>query len=126
MAMQTCTACGRPARKTKIALVPSHGGGTGRARVCLDCFGRAVTIVPLVAGRCACGAVATSCVGCVRKNEARDAGDVVKAAAKKLRQIAAGYRAAKARAGDSVDTNYAEGRAAGLDQAADVLDAGDF
>ena len=124
--MSACTACGRQVRKTKIALVPSAGGGTGRARVCLDCFARAVTIVPLVAGRCSCGGVATSCVGCVRDAAPRDAAAVVKAAAAKLRKIGAAYRSEAHRAGDSVDTNYAEGRAAGLDQAADVLDAGDF
>lgn len=122
MAMMNCAACGRGARKTKIALIPSHGGGTGRARVCLDCFSRAVIIVPVVGTRCACGAPALACVACVRKHETRDAAAVVKAAAFRIRQTAKAYEGSP----DESEQEHRDGRVAGLNQAADLLDAGNF
>lgn len=114
--MKRCKSCGRACRKTSLALVPTDEG-VKRARVCAACIARGITIIPTTgAQRCTCGELASTCVGCARKRETRDVAGVTKAACKKLRKLAGAYRASGSR----------DGRAEGLEMAADILEAGDY
>lgn len=114
--MKTCKACGRACRKTALALVPTDEG-VKRARVCSACLSRGVTIIPTAgAQRCTCGALATTCLPCGRKRESRETSELTRAAAAKLRKLAKAYATTGAR----------EGRSIGLEQAADILETGDF
>ncbi len=114
--MKRCKACGRACRKTQLALVPTVEG-VKRARVCAQCIARGITIIPTTGAQlCLCGSLATTCLPCGRKKEKRDHVELVKAACAKLRKLAGAYRASGSR----------DGRGDGLDQAADILEAGDF
>lgn len=102
-----------------------------QVRACSSC---ARSAVPLVAGRpaslCSCGASATTCDACAGKEAdkaRRPPAEPFKAAAKKLRGLAAGYRASTgAVRADDVESARTDGRADGLEQAADILDARDY
>lgn len=112
--MKRCKACGAACRKTQLALVPTEEG-VKRARVCARCIARGVTIIPTSgAQRCLCGELATSCLPCARKKEKRETTDATNAAATKLRKLAGAYRASQPE------------RSSGLEQAADILEAGDY
>jgi hypothetical protein len=110
--MATCGACGRPCRVTQHALVAQPDGGVTRKRVCNDCFGGAIHLCPSV----------TQVQKGVdeQKVQRRDAAEITKSACKKLRMLAKGYAAAASAGG------FANGRATGLEQAADILEAGDY
>ncbi len=112
-----CGACKRDCRSTQLAHVAEPDGGMRRARVCGTCFNAALHIVT---------AITTVQKGVDEtKVQRRDAADATKAASKKLRAISAAY-SAQATTAPSDQTQHAEGRAAGLEQAADILDSGDY
>jgi hypothetical protein len=100
-----------------IAHVAEPGGGMRRARVCGKCFSGAIHIVP---------AVTTVQAGVDEtKLKRRESKEVLRGAITKLRKIAHTY----ARTADSAPDgqgDHANGRATGLEQAADLLEAGDF
>lgn len=112
-----CAACGATMRKSKLALVAKEGGDVARGRVCGSCFAKAIILVPCV----------TRVTKGVAPSEAarRESKDVVASAVKKLRGMASGYEAAAKRASNG-QGEHISGRAIGLEQAADILDAGDF
>lgn len=113
-----CGACQRDCRSTSLAYVAKSDGGMRRARVCGKCFDSAIHIVP---------SVTTVKKGVDETTvQRRESKDVTKGASKKLRAMAGAYRGAAESVGDKSQTGFAEGRATGLDQAADILEAGDY
>ena len=126
--MSRCGGCGKAVRAARMIYVSDGRGGLARKRVGRCCIGKAVTILAgaIEGGRCACGAPATTCIGCARDGEKKDAKKTWAPAAKKLRTLAALYRKSPGAASVSGDEGFADGRAAGLEQAADLLEAGDF
>ena len=118
-----CAACQRDCRVTQLALIVdtrahvSSRSCLRSARVCNTCFGLAIHIVPSV----------THVTRGVDETKAsrRDAREVASSASKKIRSLAHGYRVS-IDSGRAVDPHLTEGRVAGLDQAADILDAGDY
>lgn len=100
-----CGACRRTCRKTSLAFIVEGGGGLRRGRVCATCFNQAVHIVPFVTTM----AKPTNEVAAQR----REAADAVKGAIRKLKTLVRVYGA------DDEATN-------GLEQAIDILEAGDF
>lgn len=89
-------------------------GGLSRKRVCKKCAKQAVPTLAgtIEAGRCACGKPATTCLGCAQSKDKRDVARLVLDAVKKLRGLARSYPGSE--------------RADGLNQAADVIEAGGF
>jgi len=115
--MSNCGACGKACRTTSLAHVADPEGGLSRKRVCGACFDGALHIV---------AHVTQVTKGVAEKDvQRRDAREAVAGAVKKLRGMAKSYEAAASSAPDE-QGRHAEGRAAGLDQAADVLEAGDY
>lgn len=100
-----CGACRKTARNTSLAFVACPATGLRRARVCAGCFKKAVHIVPSV----------TTTVKPTNEVTAqrREATDAVKGAIRKLKTLVRVYGA------DDEATN-------GLEQAIDILEAGDF
>jgi len=111
--MSKCGACGDPCRKTQIAHVADPEGGLTRKRVCNDCFAGALHIVTHVTH-------VTKGVG-EKEIQRREAREIVQAAVKKLRGMAKAYKPQ----GQPKDA-ATEGRIDGLEQAADVLEGGEF
>jgi hypothetical protein len=105
-----CGACDRECRSTSLAFVADDNGGLTRKRVCGTCFDGALHVVVSVT-TVPRGENET-------KAERRDAAAVTRAAARKIRGMAKAYGA--------IIDDRSVGRAAGLEQAADILDAGDF
>ncbi len=107
-----CGACQRDCRTTRLANVATPDGGMRRARVCGKCFDGALHIVTHVVT--------------VKKGvdettaRRREASEVVKAAANKIARLADAYE--KTAKGD----DEIEFQIAGLRQACEILDAGDF
>jgi hypothetical protein len=93
-------------RVSTLAQVARADGTLARGRVCRGCVRRAVVIVPYVTH-------VTKGVAPVEA-ERREAKEVVKAASSKLRRLASAYNGSQ------------PARSSGLEQAADILDAGDF
>lgn len=126
-----CSACGRDGlRSTTLAWVPSpNGGDIERRRVCGDCAGGALAIVLRKAHpECLnCSEPARFCADHAASRE--DVRVFLKRAAKKLRGLANGYRGVAGNHATHIsdsDRVHAAGRVCGLEQAADILDAGDF
>lgn len=121
-----CGACGRAGlRSTSLAWVPApNGDGLERRRVCADCAGGALVVVLRKAEpEClSCREPARFCAAHAPASSG-DAALVLVRAGKKIRSLAMAYAVS---GGDRVDESYARGRRDGLEQAADVLDAGDF
>jgi len=103
-----CGACNRDCRVTKLANVAKPDGGLRSARVCKTCFDGALHIVAHIA-QVRVGVDET-------KVKRRDAKEVMKAAVKKIRSVASAYRKPGA------DYSHYEG----LEQAADLIEAGDY
>lgn len=107
-----CGACKRDCRSTSLAYVAEPDGGMRRARVCGTCFNGAIHIVPSV----------TTVKKGVSEVETtrRESKDIVKGAVHKLRGVVAAYSNA-----GKVPPEYAD-RVEGIEQAIDILKAGDF
>lgn len=104
-----------------MAHVPDPKSGTlERRRVCASCARKAFVIaLATKPGECReCHAVAVYCDGHARKE-----GTDREHAARKLRALAIAYRAARYKLGED---GRADGRADGLEQAADIIERGDF
>lgn len=134
--MNACGVCGRSYRTGTGAMVYMLDAKAAlvRVRACGTCERSAVALVAGVpASRCSCGAIASVCDGCAGK-AAEDASrlppTVLGKAARKLRNLARGYRAGGAialRSGTlEVSDERTCGRADGLEQAAELLEAQDY
>ena len=113
-----CAACQRDCRSTSIATIADPSGRFRRGRVCGTCFARALHLVIAVT-------IVEKSVDETGERR-REAKDTVRGALTKLRRLATAYRAAPSSASVGGDESFADGRAAGLDQAADILEAGDY
>jgi hypothetical protein len=120
-----CAVCERTGlRVTTLAWVPAaNGGELERRRVCGDCAAGALTIVlRKAAPECLhCREPAIVCAG--HGGAAIESPTLIGNAIRKLRNMAKAYRGT---AVAGVNGTHAVGRADGLEQAADILDAGDF
>lgn len=105
-----CSACHRECRSTSNALIAVPDGGLRNARVCGICYAKGVHIV--------CSVVAPIASTDPIKERRRESRDVLGSAVKKLRNMAKAY--------DSAMLESGKARAAGLEQAADILEEGDF
>jgi hypothetical protein len=112
--MKRCSGCGKQIRSGSMIFASDGKGGIARKRVGPCCSSRAVPLLvgSIEASRCKCGAPASTCVACVRDEEKADPKKRFAKAIEKLRSIAKVY-------GNS-------GRQLGIEQAADILEAGDF
>lgn len=121
-----CGGCHKAVRKTSLVWVKDGNGGVKQKRLGACCSKDAVLLlVGSISGTaCKCGKPATTCVGCARDGEKKDAQKVLKAAVEKLRGILKAKRAT--RPADPSDGDFVEGTAAGLEQAIEFLEAGDF
>jgi hypothetical protein len=115
-----CGACQRECRATKLASIAGEDGRIRRGRVCGKCFDGALHIVTRVT-------VVKKGVDAVTSGR-REASDAVSAAAKKLKKLARAY-AANPGGGEvqgSPEACSYDGRIEGLEQAVNILEAGDF
>jgi hypothetical protein len=120
--MKRCGACGKQIRSGTMIYASDGKGGLARKRLGKCCAALAVPVLVggIEAARCKCGSPATSCVGCVRDAERADPKKLLSGAITKIRNTAKAY--ARTGAGDTeVDQLIA-----GLNQAADILEGGDF
>ena len=107
-----CGICNRGGlRKTTMVHAPNAEGVLRRVRACAGCASRGLLIVPSGgATRCACGALAVKCGGCVDKARARDLSLILAPFVVRLRGLARAYP---------------NERGEGLTQAADLLEHGE-
>ena len=118
-----CKVCNKTYRKGALAFVMTDKGLKG-ARVCKGCAGDGVLIVAAhKAPRCSCGKPATTCTHCVEKKQdgerrgAADAGKLAKGIRLRLKAYVASTPT-----GDASD--FVQGVAEGLEQAANFLEKG--
>lgn len=119
-----CAACQALVRTTVTALV-RDGGMFRRRRVCKPCAATGALVVAGKTDACACGAAAVLCSGCATLRESRDRGKLVKSAARKLRAIAKAYTLQGIEGGPD-EQGCARSCADGLEQAADILERGEW
>ena len=124
--MSQCGICRATVRKQKTVYV-KRDGALKRTRVCNSCAGEAVLVhVGGAPSRCSCGALALRCNTCAVKDANKDRVSILKAAAKKLRATAKGYEAAAEGEDNVLDKGLTLGRVEGLEQAANLIEAGKF
>ena len=128
MAQRKCKVCSKPYRAGQLVYVGGEGGTFMRAVVCPSCAKKAIALLPTVASsRCGCGnETATMGAVCAQKaidKAVRESVDT-KALSKMMMLRSRVYRAhSKDTPGDS---EYSEGIAAGLEQAANFLEKGNW
>jgi len=103
-----CGACKRSCRTTQLAHVATREGELARRRVCTTCFSRALHVVAFV--------TETVKPQDEVRTARREASAILEAAERKIRRIAKAYASSE---GTSE-------LARGLEQAADLLAAGDY
>jgi len=99
----------------------------GAARACPTCATKTVRVFTGdAATACTCGQPATTCTPCANVDARRDRAAVVAGAVRKLRGMAKAYRDLRRPPGDHDAHAETSGRMAALEQAADILESGEW
>lgn len=123
--MSQCGICRVTVRKTKTVHL-KRDGTLRRARVCSSCASEAILVhVGGAATRCTCGALALRCNVCAVKDADKDRLAILKAAARKLRLLGAGYEV-DIDGEEPLDHALRVGRIEGYEAAANIVESGKF